>query len=86
MTCSDDAYQTALDLHAAGVVIAAIADVRAAVAGALPDAARHAGIEILTGSTVLGTEGDLRVSAVTLGRVERRCGEGLRSAYPAMRC
>ncbi|HXI76597.1 MAG TPA: sarcosine oxidase subunit alpha family protein [Steroidobacteraceae bacterium] len=70
VTCSDDAYQTALDLHAAGVVIAAIADVRAAVAGALPDAARHAGMEILTGSTVLGTEGDLHVSAVTLGRVE----------------
>ena len=27
-------------------------------------------MEILTGSTVLGTEGDLHVSAITLGRVE----------------
>jgi sarcosine oxidase subunit alpha len=70
VTSSDDAYQTALDLQTAGAVIAAIADVRATVAGALPDAARRAGMEILTGSTVLGTEGDLHVSAVTLGRVD----------------
>ena len=70
VTAGDDAYQTAIDLHAAGVVIAAIADLRTQAAGALPDAARRLGLEILLGATVLGTEGDLRVSAITLGRVE----------------
>ena len=69
VTSGDDAYRAALDLHAAGVVIAAIADLRADVSGALPDAARRAGIDILSNSTVLGTEGDLRVSAIALGRV-----------------
>jgi sarcosine oxidase subunit alpha len=69
VTCGDDAYQAALALKAAGAEIGAIADLRAEAAGALPDAARRAGIEVLAGSTVLGTEGDLRVSAITLGRV-----------------
>ena len=69
VACGDDAYQAALDLHAAGVAIAAIADLRPQVTGALPDAARRAGIDVLPASTVLGTEGDLRVQAVTLGQV-----------------
>jgi sarcosine oxidase subunit alpha len=69
VTSGDDAYQAALDLKNAGVEIAAVADLRSEVAGALPDAARLAGIDILPGSTVLGTEGDLRVNAVTVGRV-----------------
>jgi sarcosine oxidase subunit alpha len=70
VTCGDDAYQTALDLHNAGVEIVAMADLRAQATGALPDAARRAGIEVIAGSTVLGTEGDLRVTAITLGRIE----------------
>ncbi|MGB6352523.1 MAG: sarcosine oxidase subunit alpha family protein, partial [Steroidobacteraceae bacterium] len=70
VTSGDDAYQAALDLHAAGVAVAAIADLRPEVSGALPDAARRAGIDIMAGSTVLGTEGDLRVSAIALGRVQ----------------
>jgi sarcosine oxidase subunit alpha len=69
VTSGDDAYQTALDLHAAGVTVAAVADLRAAATGALPDAARRAGIEVLTGSTVLGTAGSLRVNSITLGTV-----------------
>src|SRR3984957_6402901 len=70
VTAGDEAYQAALDLNAAGVAIAAVADLRSEAVGALPDAARRAGIDILPGSTVLGTEGDLRVTAITLGRVE----------------
>ena len=69
VTSGDDAYQTALDLHGAGATIAAVADLRSEVAGALPDAVRQAGIEVLPGSTVLGTEGDLRVTGISLGRV-----------------
>jgi sarcosine oxidase subunit alpha len=80
VTAGDDAYQAALDLKAAGVAIAAVADLRSEAVGALPDAARRAGIEVLPGSTVLGTEGDLRVTAITLGHVQRdavRAGQRL---------
>jgi sarcosine oxidase subunit alpha len=69
VTSCDDAYQAALDLKAAGVTVAAIADLRAEAIGALPDAARREGIDVLPASTVLGTEGNLRVQAITLGEV-----------------
>jgi sarcosine oxidase subunit alpha len=69
VTSGDEAYQAALDLHAAGVVIAAIADLRPEVAGALPEAARRAGMDVRPGSTVLDTEGALRVGGITLARV-----------------
>jgi sarcosine oxidase, subunit alpha len=70
VTAADAAYQAALDLHAAGVVLAAVADVRQAPTGALPEAARRAGIEVIPASTVLGTDGDLRVSRIALGEVK----------------
>jgi sarcosine oxidase, subunit alpha len=66
VTADDAAYQAALDLHAAGTVIVAIADLRAEPAGELPQAARRAHLMVLPGSTVLGTEGGLRVRAVSL--------------------
>ncbi len=66
VTADDAAYQAALDLHAAGTVIVAIADLRAETAGELPQAARRAHLLVLPGSTVLGTEGGLRVRAVSL--------------------
>jgi sarcosine oxidase subunit alpha len=69
VTATDAAYQAALDLSAAGVVIAAIADIRPAPKGALFDAARAAGIEVIPAATVLSTQGDLRVSRISLGRV-----------------
>jgi len=70
VTAADAAYQAALDLHAAGVVVAAVADTRAAPQGPLPEAARRAGIDVIPASTVLGTDGDLRVSRITLGKVQ----------------
>jgi sarcosine oxidase subunit alpha len=70
VTSGDEAYQAALDLHAAGVSIAAVADLRAQAAGALPEAARRLGIEVSLSATVLGTAGDLRVSGISLGRVQ----------------
>jgi sarcosine oxidase, subunit alpha len=68
VTAHDAAYQTALDLHAAGAQIEAIADVRAAATGALPQAARAAGLKVLERMTVTGTRGRLRISEVTLAR------------------
>jgi sarcosine oxidase subunit alpha len=66
VTAHDSAYQTALDLHSAGVEIAAIADLRADVRGALPQAARAAGLTIHERMTVTATRGGLRISEVSL--------------------
>jgi sarcosine oxidase subunit alpha len=67
----DAAFQAALELAAAGVAIAAIADVRTAghAEGPAEEAARRAGLPIEAAATVLGTSGGLRVSGVRLGRV-----------------
>ena len=73
VTAHDAAYRTALDLHAAGAQIAAIADVRAAADGALPQAARAAGMAVHERMTVTGTGGGTRVSEVMLARCD---GEG----------
>lgn len=70
VTAHDSAYRAALDLHAAGVHIEAIADLRDTVDGPLPDAARHAGLRVIPAATVLGTTGKLRVDAVTLGSTQ----------------
>jgi sarcosine oxidase subunit alpha len=68
-TAHDAAYGAALDLAKAGVRIAAIADLRPAAEGALPNLARAAGMRVLSGTTVTGTQGRLRVSAATLAPV-----------------
>ena len=71
VTSGDDAYQTALDLRAAGTPVAAIADMRPVSHDPLPAAARNAGIKILNDATVLGTRGDQRISGVTLARLSQ---------------
>jgi sarcosine oxidase subunit alpha len=58
----DGAYRAALDLHRAGVVIAAIADLRATPSGEAVAAARAAGLPVRPATTVLGTGGRLRVA------------------------
>jgi sarcosine oxidase subunit alpha len=70
VTAHDSAYRTALDLHAAGAKVVAIADVRATPTGALPDSARGAGIQIITRATVLGTSGSQRVSSVEIAQLD----------------
>ncbi len=85
VTSCDEAYRAALDLHRAGATIVAIVDVRAEDpglgAGALPEAARRAGLPIEMQTTVLGTSGRLRVRAV---RVQKLDSSGL-PAGPARR-
>jgi sarcosine oxidase subunit alpha len=70
VTACDTAYQAALDLHADGVDVAAVADVRPQPSGGLPDTVRGAGIDIIPGATVLGTEGNLRVKAISVGEAD----------------
>ncbi|MGH7106624.1 MAG: 2Fe-2S iron-sulfur cluster-binding protein, partial [Acetobacteraceae bacterium] len=66
VTAHDAAYRAALDLHHAGIAIAAIADVRSNANGDLPDAARAAGLTVSTATTITATSGRLGVRAVRL--------------------
>jgi sarcosine oxidase, subunit alpha len=68
VTSGDEAYRTALDLHDAGVGIAAIADLRPRAQGSLPAEARRLGIDVRENYTVLGTRGGFRLKSVTIGR------------------
>ncbi len=71
VTACDAAYQAALDLHRAGVTIKAVVDVRAGSSdGALPEAARRAGLPIETHTTVIGTSGRLRIRAVRIQKLD----------------
>ncbi len=71
VTACDEAYRAALELARAGVVIAAIADVRSEGPGAgATRAAAEAGIGVLKGVTVLGTGGRRRINSITLARLE----------------
>jgi sarcosine oxidase subunit alpha len=62
VTAHDSAYQAALDLHAEGVEIATMADIRTEVRGKLPEVAKAAGLPVRTGATVTSTGGRRRVS------------------------
>ncbi len=63
-TAHDGAYRAALDLKAAGVDVALIADLRRDAKGPLSEAARAAGIEIAPGAEIVGADGRLRVKSV----------------------
>ncbi|MFF6986463.1 sarcosine oxidase subunit delta family protein [Streptomyces sp. NPDC010273] len=65
-TTNDSAYAAALDLAAAGVEIAAIVDTRSSAPGEWASRAREAGMEVLPGHAVAGTEGTPRLTAVTV--------------------
>lgn len=78
----DAAYQAAMDLHEAGVVIAAIADPRSEAAGPWREAARRAGLPVHDRTTVLGTRGRLRVSAVYLGSIDAQGAIARSSTVP----
>ncbi len=60
-TAHDSGYRAALDLHAAGIVVAAIADARAEP-GQAAETARAAGLRVRTG-TVVSTTGGRRLVA-----------------------
>ncbi len=75
-TNNDSAYATALALHRSGVAVGAIVDPRpdAALAGAGPQAARAAGLPVLSGSVVAAAHGSLRVDSVDV--VPHAAGSG----------
>ncbi|MCW7941394.1 ferredoxin [Streptomyces hygroscopicus] len=73
-TTNDSAYAAALDLTAAGVDVTAIVDTRPEP-GEWAERARDAGIEVLAGHAVTGTEGDARLTAVTVAPYEQPAGQ-----------
>ncbi|MGY3034006.1 sarcosine oxidase subunit alpha [Bradyrhizobium sp. USDA 4354] len=77
VTACDSAYRAALDLQVAGIVIAAIADLRSSPSGYWVELAREKGIDVLPQTSLASTSGRLRVSSATLvstdaGKPERR--------------
>ena len=64
VTAHDSAYRAAIELAKAEVAIEAIVDIRPEAKGALPEQARKLGLQVLTGMTVTGTAGRLRVGSV----------------------
>lgn len=73
-SASDDGWQTARDLAAAGAAIAAIVDPRAELPAACRAMAEAMGARVVTGGAVIGTEGRQALTAVHMrdasGRIE----------------
>ncbi len=71
-TNNDSAYACALDLHRAGVEIAAIVDARAdaLLTGSLPQRARDVGLPLLSRRVIASAKGGQRVSAVDVVPVD----------------
>jgi sarcosine oxidase subunit alpha len=85
VTTHDSAWHTAFDLADAGISVAAVADLRETVAPELLAGAQARGIEALTGHTVTGTSGRLRVSSVRLNPVSvGRVGPGRKIGCDAL--
>ena len=66
VTNNDSAYATALALRAAGLEVPVILDARDSATGALPEAARAAGIRVLTGRGIAKVMGKKRVTRVAI--------------------
>ncbi|MEU5598408.1 sarcosine oxidase subunit alpha family protein [Streptomyces sp. NPDC020298] len=65
-TTNDSAYDTVADLHAAGVAVAAVVDARPGLSERAAEVAAATGVRVLTGSAVVGTEGEGRITSVTV--------------------
>ena len=74
VTNNDDAYRTALTLHAAGIAVPVVIDAREAAQGALPDAVREKGIRVETGMALAKVKGGKTVKAVELARIDGHGG------------
>lgn len=79
VTTSDSAYLTALDLAAAGGHVRAVVDTRPQPPQRLVEQARSLGAQVFTGSAVIGTAGDRRVSSARIAGID---DEGLLTGTP----
>ncbi|MCX5367102.1 sarcosine oxidase subunit alpha family protein [Streptomyces sp. NBC_00124] len=65
-TTNDSAYDTVADLHAAGIDIAAVVDARPELSHRAAEVAVATGARVLTGSAVVDTAGEGRLTGVTV--------------------
>ncbi|MET9512741.1 sarcosine oxidase subunit alpha family protein [Streptomyces flavidovirens] len=65
-TTNDSAYDTVADLHAAGIGIAAVVDARPQLSHRAAEVAVATGVRVLTGSAVVDTAGERRLTGVTV--------------------
>ncbi|WP_237152041.1 sarcosine oxidase subunit alpha [Oryzibacter oryziterrae] len=82
-TAHDSAYRVALDLKAAGIQIATIADLRGDVSGELVSAAEAAGIRVQRGAVITGTRGRKRITQAHVARIQPN---GTAAAPEAIAC
>ncbi|MBI1877169.1 MAG: FAD-dependent oxidoreductase, partial [Chloroflexi bacterium] len=71
---NDDGLQVALDLHAAGVKLAAVAEFRAELNSPLAIKLQQAGVEVKTNSVVLGAKGSKEVTGAILAELGQGSG------------
>ena len=68
-TNNDSAYQSALDLNAAGVEVVAVVDARPDSTSEIASTVRNAGIQVINGSLVVDTSGSKRLRSVRIMRL-----------------
>ena len=68
-TNNDSAYQTALDLKAAGVEVEAVVEARPSSDSEIANTVRSAGIQVINGSVVIDTAGRKRLRSVEVMRL-----------------
>ncbi|MFF7389272.1 sarcosine oxidase subunit alpha family protein [Streptomyces scabiei] len=74
LTTNDSAYEAALDLASAGLAVTAIVDTRPEP-GEWAERATAAGIEVLAGHAVTATEGEPRLTSVTVAPYGESAGQ-----------
>ncbi|WP_406180401.1 sarcosine oxidase subunit alpha family protein [Streptomyces canus] len=65
-TTNDSAYDTVADLCAAGISVAVVVDARSELSDRAAEVAAATGVRVLTGSTVIDTAGEHRLTGVTV--------------------
>ena len=69
-TTNDDAYRTAIDWHRAGREVVGVVDARQNPTGPLVQAARDAGIEVISGHVVIEARGRRRIQSAVIAPIE----------------
>jgi len=77
---NDGAYRAALDMAAAGIDVASIVDLRANPEGPATERAEAAGLPVLAGHAVVGTEGTKRVRQARVARLSNDGAEVLQAS------
>jgi sarcosine oxidase subunit alpha len=70
-TTNDSAYDTVADLHAAGIDIAAVVDARPDLSDRAAEVVAATGVRVLTGSAVVDTSGEHRLTGVTVRALDK---------------